>query len=138
MSALLRRLQIPVPVATGVCAVVAVLLAGAVVVRIVGSGSASADKVLDATATTALSNGTAPPATAPPAPLNTRPPAEENAARRTAFIETMKSLGLTPKQAECAAGRVEATIGWSELSESIFDPGKPGQLEDLMVACVKG
>jgi hypothetical protein len=138
-SAVLRRLPVPLPVATAACALVAVLLVGLIVVRIVGSGSASADKVGSAAPTTAVAPATAPPATAiPTAPLPTRPAAEENAARRATFLDTMKSLGLTPKQAECAAVRVEQTIGWSQLSESILDPGKPGQLNDLMVACVKG
>lgn len=138
LTALLSRLPVPLPVATAACAVVAVLLLGVIVIRIVGSDSAAADKV-DAAPVTTEVPATAPPATAaPPVPLVTRPPAEENAARRAAFLETMKSLGLTPKQAECAANRVELTIGWSELSETLLDPGKPGQLEQLMVACVKG
>jgi hypothetical protein len=139
LSAVLDRLPVPLPVATAACAVIAVLLVGAIVIKVLGSGSASADKVDATPPTTAVPAASAPPATLiPQAPLSTRPPAEENAARRSAFLETMKSLGLTAAQAECAATKVEWTIGWSQLSESIMDPGKPGQLEDLMVGCVKG
>jgi hypothetical protein len=46
-------------------------------------------------------------------------------------------MGLNDKQANCAADKVESTIGWAQLSENLLDPGKPGQLQELLVGCVK-
>jgi hypothetical protein len=127
---------VPLPVATAACAVVALLLVGIIVVRIIGSGTASADKPGGAPSTTA-SVATAPPATAVPPVTIPRTP-EEDAASRAAFVETMKRMGLTAKQAECVADRVPWTIGWAAVSESLMEPGTSGQLSGLMMGCVKG
>jgi hypothetical protein len=133
MGAAVKRLPVPAPVVT-IGAVALLVLVAVILVRIVGSDTASADKVA------APTQSTAPPATAAPAPtapLATRPTAVENAAARAAFIETMKRTGLTPAQADCVANRVETEVGWDKLTESLMDPGKPGQLKDFMIACVK-
>jgi hypothetical protein len=112
------------------------VLVAVILIRILGTGTASADKVA------AASESTAPPATAAPAPsptapLANRPVAVDNAAARAAFIETMKRASLTAPQADCVANRVEAEVGWAHFSETLMDPGKPGQLKDFMIACVK-
>jgi hypothetical protein len=135
MGAVAKRLPVPMPVVT-IGAVALLVLVAVILVRIVGSDTASADKVAAPTQSTAPP-ATAAPAPAPTAPLATRPTALENAAARAAFIETMKRTGLTPPQADCVANRVETEVGWNQLTESLMDPGKPGQLKDFMIACVK-
>jgi hypothetical protein len=118
-------------------AVLAVLLIALVGVRLV-SGPAAANPDQAVAPTTEAPTGTAPPATPPrTAPMITRAPAEENSARRAAFLDTMRKTGLTADQATCVADRVETTMGWGQLSETLMDPGKPGQLEGLMVECLK-
>jgi hypothetical protein len=122
-----------------------VVVVSVALVKIIGSALEPTLVALDSPSTTLVSTVgaggaigttvTAPPVTA--APLTTRPPQEEQAARRKAFIEQMKSMGLTEAQATCAADRVENSIGWADLGESIMDPGKPGQLQEHIVACVR-
>jgi hypothetical protein len=112
-------------------------LGAAAFIRMTGSDPGSADLV-DSPPATAGPPATAPPvSTRPTAPGSTRSVAEQDAAHRDAFVETMKHMGLTPAQAACAADRVQTTMGWSQLSEGLMDPGRPGQLEQLMVACMK-
>jgi hypothetical protein len=128
---------VPAPVAAAAAAIV-VVAAALVGLRMVGGG-AGGDAVETPVPAVAESPGTAATSTTPLPPPITRLPAEEEASHRQAFIDTMtRRMSLTQAQATCVADKVQITIGWAGLNESLMDPGKPGQLEQFMVACVKG
>ena len=112
-----------------------VLLVAATVVRFtVLSGPVDTAAAPDAsTGTVPVGSVPAVTTTLPPPPLSP----EEEKARRATFIETMKRIGLNQNQANCVADKVAVTIGWSKISMGLLDPGKPVQLEQLMVDCVK-
>jgi hypothetical protein len=137
---LLKRLPVPAPVALGVAALAFVLL-GLGAVKLATGSSTPDDRATDTAAppaTAAAAPATAPPVTtAATAPLPTRPPAEEDAARRATFIESMKGMGLTPTQATCAADKVQATMGWTEISENLMQSGRAAELQAVLLDCVK-
>jgi hypothetical protein len=130
------RLPLPAVAAAGVA--VLTLTVGGLVAVTTGGDDPQPGGPADAIAAVAT---TAPPATAPPPALAKpapRNPEVENAGRREAFLVSMQRVGLNPEQSGCVADKVEVTIGWDKLGESLMDPGKPQQLQELIMACMRG
>jgi hypothetical protein len=97
----------------------------------------SADEAPPPAAETTTSASAAPAPTVTTVPTTTASP-EQDAARRSAFVQTMTArLGLTEAAANCVADKVAAEVGWTKLGANLLEGENPKILEGLMLNCVK-
>jgi hypothetical protein len=115
----------------GAAVVVVVVVAALVFVRLRGSTDDSAAAA--AGPTTAA--GAAPAPTVTTVPTTAAP--EADAARRTAFVQSMTRLGLTDPQGNCVADKVAEQMGWSKFGVNLLDSENSKILTGLILSCVK-
>jgi hypothetical protein len=126
-----RLAAVPRAYVAGAGVVVLLLLLALGVTRLKGSSDDAAAATTDTTAVAAA----APAPTVTTVPTTASP--EQDAARRSAFVQTMTRLGLTEPQANCVADKVAEQVGWSKLGVNLMDSENAKLLESLMLLCVK-